>query len=158
MINFFGTLTVLGILVGIVSLALNIPLLRKVFRERARLKKLGLSSLSRSLWKESRRSRWSRWLSRAHGTLLIFAMKMKTAVSIRNGTNGPPRRANYQRRFFGLKSGRPNCQVPHSSSETYTTSVVGSSGGGSGLFICKISSIVWLMAACRARVVEHPQP
>jgi len=81
-INFFGTLTVLGILVGIVSLALNIPLLRKVFRERARLKKLGLSSLSRSLWKESRRSRWSRWLSRAHGTLLIFAMKMKTAVSI----------------------------------------------------------------------------
>jgi hypothetical protein len=58
------------ILIGMVSLALNIALFRKVFRERARLKKLGLSSLSRSLWKESRQSRW---ISRAHGTLLIVA-------------------------------------------------------------------------------------
>ena len=54
--------------VGIVSLALNIPLLRKLYRERARLKKLGLSSLSESLWKESRRGRW---ISRARGVLLI---------------------------------------------------------------------------------------
>jgi hypothetical protein len=59
-----------SIFVGIVSLALNIPLFRKVFRERARLKTLGLSSLSRSLWKESRRHKW---ISRAHGTLLIVA-------------------------------------------------------------------------------------
>ena len=54
--------------VGIVSLVLNIPLFVRVFRERARLKKLGLSSLSRSLWIESRRSRW---ISRARSYLLI---------------------------------------------------------------------------------------
>jgi hypothetical protein len=57
-----------SIIVGIVSLALNIPVFRKAFRERARLKELGLSSLSRSLWKESRRSRWIR---RVRGILLI---------------------------------------------------------------------------------------
>jgi hypothetical protein len=55
-------------LVGIVSLVLNIPLFRKALRERARLKQLGLSSLSESLWKESRRSRW---ISRARSALLI---------------------------------------------------------------------------------------
>lgn len=54
--------------VAIVLLALNIPLLRKLYRERARLKELGLSSLSKSLWKESRRSRW---ISRVRGALLI---------------------------------------------------------------------------------------
>jgi hypothetical protein len=58
----------LAVTVGVVSLALNIPLLRKLDRERARLKKLGLSSLSKSLWKESRRSRWR---SRARGVLLV---------------------------------------------------------------------------------------
>lgn len=66
----FGSLLIVGVFVGLFSLALNIQLFRRVFRERARLKKLGLSSLSRSLWKESRRSRW---ISLAHGTLLIFA-------------------------------------------------------------------------------------
>jgi hypothetical protein len=55
--------------VGTVSLALNLPLVRKLYRERARLKELGLSSLSESLWKESRRSRW---ISRARGALLIL--------------------------------------------------------------------------------------
>jgi hypothetical protein len=57
-----------AIVVGTVSLALNIPLLHKLYRERARLKELGLSSLSESLWKESRRGRW---ISRARGVLLI---------------------------------------------------------------------------------------
>ena len=56
------------VLVGVVSLVLNIPLFRKTFRERARLKQLGLSSLSQSLWKESWRSRW---VSRVRGGLLI---------------------------------------------------------------------------------------
>src|SRR5262249_52706339 len=55
--------------VATVFLALNFPLIRKLYRERARLKELGLSSLSKSLWKESRRSRW---ISRAHGALLIL--------------------------------------------------------------------------------------
>ena len=58
----------MSLVVGIVSLVLNIPLFFKVFRERARLKKLGLTSLSRSLWIESRRSRW---ISRGRGYLLI---------------------------------------------------------------------------------------
>jgi hypothetical protein len=55
--------------IGTVSLALNVPLARKLYRERARLKELGVSSLSKSLWKESRRSRW---ISRARGALLIL--------------------------------------------------------------------------------------
>jgi hypothetical protein len=59
-----------SIFVAIVSLALNIPLFRRAFRERARLKELGLGSLSRSLWKESRRSRW---VARARGVLLLGA-------------------------------------------------------------------------------------
>lgn len=58
----------LSILAGIISLALNIPLLLKTFREGRRLKRLGLGSLSKSLWKESRRSRW---MSRFRGVLLI---------------------------------------------------------------------------------------
>src|ERR1700720_3693041 len=68
--NLFGLIWITGMAIGIVALALNIPLFRRVFRERARLKRLGLSALSRSLWKESRRSRW---ISRAHGTLLTVA-------------------------------------------------------------------------------------
>jgi hypothetical protein len=58
----------LSILVGLVSLVLNIPLFVRIFRERTRLKKHGLASLSRSLWIESRRSRW---ISRARSALLI---------------------------------------------------------------------------------------
>jgi uncharacterized membrane protein YciS (DUF1049 family) len=58
---------VLSFVVGIVSLALNIPLLLKTFREGERLKRLGLGSLSTSLWKESRRNRW---ISRVRGVLL----------------------------------------------------------------------------------------
>jgi hypothetical protein len=58
----------LAFIVGTVSLALNISLLRKLYRERARFKELGLSSLSKSLWKESRRSRW---ISKAPDALLI---------------------------------------------------------------------------------------
>jgi hypothetical protein len=72
--NFFAFFIVVGILfdlsifVGIVSLLLSIPLFVRVFRERARLKKLGLSSLSKSLWMESRRSRW---ITRGRGWLLL---------------------------------------------------------------------------------------
>jgi hypothetical protein len=46
-------------LAGMVSLALNTPLLLKTSHEAKRLKRLGLDSLSKSLWKESRRSRWT---------------------------------------------------------------------------------------------------
>jgi hypothetical protein len=58
-----------GILVGTVSLVLNIPLLRKTRAEAKRLKKLGLATLSTSLWKESRRRHWIR---RVRGALLII--------------------------------------------------------------------------------------
>jgi hypothetical protein len=58
---------VLSFVVGIVSLALNIPLLLKTFRQGEWHKRLGLGSLSTSLWKESRRNRW---ISRVRGVLL----------------------------------------------------------------------------------------
>jgi len=56
-------------IVGLLSLVLNIRLFLRAFRERARLKKLGLSSLSKTLWKESRRSRW---ISRIHAAVLMI--------------------------------------------------------------------------------------
>lgn len=63
-----GLLFLLALLVGLVALALNTPLFLRAFRERMRLEELGLSSLTKSLWKESRRSRW---ISRIRGTLLM---------------------------------------------------------------------------------------
>jgi hypothetical protein len=69
--------------VGTVSLALNIPLIRKLYRERARLKELGLSSLSNSLWKESRRSRW---ISRARKALLILVGILVFLMAVDFGT------------------------------------------------------------------------
>jgi hypothetical protein len=67
---FLNTIILLALLVGMLAFVLNIPLFLRVFRERARLKKLGLSSLSKSLWKESRRSRW---ISRIRGAVLMTA-------------------------------------------------------------------------------------
>jgi hypothetical protein len=54
--------------VGIIALALNIPLLLKTFRERRRLDELGLGTLYTSLWKENRRTRW---ISRLRSALLL---------------------------------------------------------------------------------------
>jgi hypothetical protein len=57
-----GTLLGLGIIfvciIGVISLALNYPFIHEAFREKRRLKRLGLSSFYRSLWKESRRGQW----------------------------------------------------------------------------------------------------
>lgn len=64
----FGALVELVAFVGIVALMLNIPAFVRIFRERARVKQLGLSFLSKSLWKESCRGRW---ISQARGCLLI---------------------------------------------------------------------------------------
>jgi hypothetical protein len=55
-------------LAGLVALAFNMPLLRKTFNEARRFKQLGLNSLSKSLWKESRRNQW---ISRLRGLLLV---------------------------------------------------------------------------------------
>lgn len=54
---------------GTVSLLLNISLIRKAWRERAALKKLGLTNLSKSLWKAGRKHRW---LQRLRGAILLI--------------------------------------------------------------------------------------
>lgn len=64
----FGLIALVSFFVGLIALALNVPLLLKTYREGSRLEKLGLSSLSTSLWKESRRSRW---ISRVRSILLL---------------------------------------------------------------------------------------
>lgn len=61
-------LAFMAIFVGLVALAFNIPLVVRAFHERTRLKELGLSSLTKSLWKESRRNRW---ISRIRGAVLM---------------------------------------------------------------------------------------
>ena len=70
---------IVSILAGIVSFTLNIPLLLKTFRERAKLKELGLSSLSLSLWKESRRGRWIR---RARSGVLIVTAVFSSIIAL----------------------------------------------------------------------------
>jgi len=75
-----------SVFVGIVSLALNIPLFLRIFRERARLKELGLSSLSKSLWKESRRSRR---ISQVREVLLIVICISLFVVAVNAITSGP---------------------------------------------------------------------
>jgi hypothetical protein len=67
-VGVLATIFIVSLLVGLVALALNIPLLLKTFREGRRLKQLGLSSLSTSLWKESRRGRW---ISRLRNALIL---------------------------------------------------------------------------------------
>jgi hypothetical protein len=57
-----------AVVVGIVSLALNVPLFREAQRNRAKLEERGLSSLSRVLWKQTRRSQW---VSRIRAVLLV---------------------------------------------------------------------------------------
>src|SRR5262249_9781653 len=76
---------ILACVVGTISLVLNFPLVRKLYRERERLKELGLSSLSKSLWKESRRSRW---ISRARGTLLIGVAILSFLLAVLYGVIG----------------------------------------------------------------------
>ena len=62
---------------GTIAFVLNVPLLRRMSRERARLKRLGLTALSRSLWKASRRTDW---VSRLRSVLLL-AFGVLTAVT-----------------------------------------------------------------------------
>jgi hypothetical protein len=53
-----STVNQLILCLAIVALVLNIPLASRLYRERGRLKELGLVSLSKSLWKARRRGRW----------------------------------------------------------------------------------------------------
>jgi hypothetical protein len=83
----FGVLALVflaAILVGIISLVLSIPLLLKTFRESARLKQLGLSSLSRSLLKESRRGSWKSWVRR----FLFFGALIYVLTDVSNFFSG----------------------------------------------------------------------
>jgi hypothetical protein len=63
-----GLVFVVSFGVALISLALNIPLLIKTFRERRRLDQLGLGTLYTSVWKENRRTRW---ISRLRSALLL---------------------------------------------------------------------------------------
>ncbi|PXW83892.1 hypothetical protein C8R34_12530 [Nitrosomonas sp. Nm84] len=71
----------LSTLVGVPSLLFSISLICKTFRERAKLELLGITELTKSLWKESRRSRW---LSRLRSGFLVFiiAYMIIGAVSV----------------------------------------------------------------------------
>lgn len=59
----------LSLLIGIPSLLFSINLIHKTFVERKKLRLLGVAELTKSLWKESRRSRW---LSRFRSGFLVF--------------------------------------------------------------------------------------
>ena len=52
-----------------ILVVVNIPIFLKTFNETRQIKKLGLTSLSRSLWKESRRANW---IMRARGIVLFM--------------------------------------------------------------------------------------
>jgi hypothetical protein len=78
-----GGLVVVGTLLAAMALVINIPLASKLYRERARLKELGLASLSKSLWKESRRGRWIRQVVRwVPVIILVVIISFTLAVRI----------------------------------------------------------------------------
>jgi hypothetical protein len=69
---------VCGLCLATVALVLNIPLAARLYRERGRLRELGLASLSKSLWK----ARWrGRWISRAFrwGPTIAFIFALAIA-------------------------------------------------------------------------------
>ena len=57
LLGFAGMAFVASGLGGALAFALSLPLLRRMLRERARLKALGVTRLSESLWRASRRRR-----------------------------------------------------------------------------------------------------
>jgi len=90
----YGLIIIFSVFIGLVALALNIPLLRKTFRERARLKQLGLSSFYRSLWKESRRGRWKRRVREIVFAFVFIWSATSSVISlIRWSTNNTLERA-----------------------------------------------------------------
>ena len=77
-----GFLAAFGTLLAAMALVINIPLASKLYRERARLKELGLASLSKSLWKESRRGRWTRQVVR-WVPVIILVVILSVALAAR---------------------------------------------------------------------------
>jgi hypothetical protein len=82
-----GLVIVCGVFVATVALALNILLAYRLYRERTRLKELGLASLSNSLWKETRRRRWmsrtARWVP---AIVLLIAVTLLVGNLILSGS------------------------------------------------------------------------
>ncbi len=75
-LNWFNALLVLAAIAlvgssaaGAVAFLVNVPLIRRTLQERARLKTIGMTALSKSLWKASRRHNW---LGRIRSALIIF--------------------------------------------------------------------------------------
>jgi len=83
---FMGIVLFVGTSLAAIALVINIPLAAKLYRERARLKELGLASLSKSLWKEGRRGRWIgrtfRW-GPGITLVIIFTVLFMGAMSTR---------------------------------------------------------------------------
>jgi hypothetical protein len=82
-----GAVVVYGTLLAAIALVINIPLASKLYRERARLKELGLASLSKSLWKESRRGRRIRQAVR-WGPVIILVIIFSFMLADRVFTRG----------------------------------------------------------------------
>jgi len=82
-----GAVVVYGTLLAAIALVINIPLASKLYRERARLKELGLASLSKSLWKESRRERRIRQVVR-WGPVIILVIIFSFMLADRVFTRG----------------------------------------------------------------------
>jgi hypothetical protein len=64
---------------GIGSMMFNILLFRKAWYEQAELKKLGLTNLSKSLWKAGRKHRW---LHRGRGPILILISTVQLLIAV----------------------------------------------------------------------------
>ena len=66
--SIFVTIFVASMIAVFLSLLLNVPLMSRTFQDRRKLKSLGVSDVSRSLWKARRRRRW---VDRARSGLLV---------------------------------------------------------------------------------------
>jgi hypothetical protein len=93
-----GLLVFLGAFLTTVALLLNIPLAARLYRERGRLRELGLASLSKSLWKAHRRGRWaSRAVLWAPAIVLLIVSLVGTLDLISGGLE-----ANGTNEIFGV--------------------------------------------------------
>jgi hypothetical protein len=85
-----GVVVACAVILATIALVLNIPLAARLYRERARLKELGLASLSKSLWKESRRGRWiSRAFRWAPVIVIVIILPLGMVDLISRGTEAP---------------------------------------------------------------------
>lgn len=67
--SIFVTVFVVSMIAVFICLLLNVPLMSRTLQDHRKLKSLGVSDVSRSLWKASRRRRW---IDRARSGLLVI--------------------------------------------------------------------------------------